>query len=386
MKKYILLIFILFTLTGCYSYKELNTIAITSAIEVDKQNDEFILRMQVMNPQDLKEGNIKSEAPFIIYEGKDKTIMNAGHKLETVSSRLPYLYHMQILLLKENVLYNDLDKILDFLIRDQNIRNDFYIIIEKNNNDLISLTTPIVSISANAIKETLITNSKYYSTTLLVEFKELISNYLNPNIELVLPSIEIIDNTNEDNEISNTEKTSNFAKYKLSTLGIFKQNKFIGYLTEEESVAYNFISGKINNYILQYQCNNDKYIALDIVSNKTSIELDNKKIIIKINSKANINQVDCNINIKDSKVIKEMENKANKELYNQINTSLTNIITKYNSDIFGFKDIYYKKNYKYYKEIKDNYYEHFKNLDIDIKTNVKIISEGNTVEGINEKN
>ena len=81
-----------------------------------------------------------------------------------------------------------------------------------------------------------------------------------------------------------------------------------------------------------------------------------------------------------------MENKANKELYNQINTSLTNIITKYNSDIFGFKDIYYKKNYKYYKEIKDNYYEHFKNLDIDIKTNVKIISEGNTVEGINEKN
>ena len=213
MKKYILLIFILFTLTGCYSYKELNTIAITSALEVDKQNDEFILRMQVMNPQDLKEENSKSEAPFIIYEGKDKTIMNAGHKLETVSSRLPYLYHMQILLLKENVLYNDLDKILDFLIRDQNIRNDFYIIIEKNNDDLISLTTPIVSISANSIKETLITNSKYYSTTLLVEFKELISNYLNPNIELVLPSIEIIDNTNEDNEISNTEKTSNFAKY-----------------------------------------------------------------------------------------------------------------------------------------------------------------------------
>ena len=144
MKKYILLIFILFTLTGCYSYKELNTIAITSAIEVDKQNDEFILRIQVMNPQDLKEGNSKSEAPFLIYEGKDKTIMNAAHKTETVSSRLPYLYHMQILLLKENVLYNDLDKILDFLIRDQNIRNDFYIIIEKNNNDLISLTTPIV--------------------------------------------------------------------------------------------------------------------------------------------------------------------------------------------------------------------------------------------------
>ena len=38
------------------------------------------------------------------------------------------------------------------------------------------------------------------------------------------------------------------------------------------------------------------------------------KITIKINSKANINQVDCNINIKDNKVIKEMENKANKEL------------------------------------------------------------------------
>ena len=35
------------------------------------------------------------------------------------------------------------------------------------------------------------------------------------------------------------------------------------------------------------------------------------------------------------------------------------------------------------KYIKEGF---FKNLDIDIKTNVKIISEGNTVEGINEKN
>ena len=54
MKK-IILIITLFFLTGCYDYKEINDLAIISAIGVDYQNDEYIITLEVLNDQTDKD-------------------------------------------------------------------------------------------------------------------------------------------------------------------------------------------------------------------------------------------------------------------------------------------------------------------------------------------
>ena len=51
MTKKIFLLFLIFLLTGCYDQKELNTIAIMTATEINKIDDEFIINAQVVNPQ-----------------------------------------------------------------------------------------------------------------------------------------------------------------------------------------------------------------------------------------------------------------------------------------------------------------------------------------------
>ena len=66
-------ILIIFLLTGCYDHKELNTIAIMTATEINKIDDEFIVNVQVVNPQSKDTVNV--QAPFIIYEGKVKLFM-----------------------------------------------------------------------------------------------------------------------------------------------------------------------------------------------------------------------------------------------------------------------------------------------------------------------
>ena len=62
---------------------------------------------------------------------------------------------------------------------------------------------------------------------------------------------------------------------------------------------------------------------------------------------------------------------------------LKSINSKYNTDIYGFGDLFYKTDPKYYKSIKDKWYSDiFNNLDIEVKSNIVIKQKGNLTGGI----
>ena len=88
MNKKILIIIIplLFLLTGCYDYKELNSISILSATEINKIDDEFIVSAQAVNPQ-APDKTSNAQAPFIIYTGRGKTIQEAYRSIANESSK-----------------------------------------------------------------------------------------------------------------------------------------------------------------------------------------------------------------------------------------------------------------------------------------------------------
>ena len=59
MIKKILPLLIIFLLTGCYDHKELNTIAIMTATEINKVDNEFVVKAQVVNPQSSDTVNVQ---------------------------------------------------------------------------------------------------------------------------------------------------------------------------------------------------------------------------------------------------------------------------------------------------------------------------------------
>ena len=93
----------------------------------------------------------------------------------------------------------------------------------------------------------------------------------------------------------------------------------------------------------------------------------------------------CNYDITKEKGIKEIENKANEEIKKQIE-NVINISKKNKTDFFYFRDLYYKKNTKYYKQI-SNYDDFYENLKINVEVDLEIIEKGSSLKVIeNEKN
>ena len=187
-KKLILIISILL-LTGCYDYKELNQISIIGATSIDKKDNQYYVKIQVINPQNIKESTSTNDTSFVIYEGVSNTLQEAYRKITNSSPRLTYSDHMQILFLSESIIKEDFSEALDFYMRNPSVRSDFYVLVEKSTNDIIELITPINQLSSTSIKNALENNSNNYGTTSLIDFNELSKMYLNPNKEIILPAI-----------------------------------------------------------------------------------------------------------------------------------------------------------------------------------------------------
>ena len=384
MSKKIIIILAIFLLTGCYDYRELNSIAILTATEINKVNEEYIINAQVVNPQSKDTVNI--QAPFIIYEGRGKTIQEAYRQIILQSSRFLYPNHLQVLIVNEELAKEDIGQIIDFYLRIPHVRTEFNIIIGKSEN-ILNITTPIDDISSISIVDTMKTNNKYLGSTNIITFNEFTNMSIDKNLEIILPSIESVNYNKESETTENTEKTKISSLYKLSNLAIFKDNKLSGYLTEDESITYNILKNKIQTTLITYECEKNKYITTEMTKIKSDITTKNKEINIKINMSGNINETMCKTSLKNESNIKKIEKELEKHVKKEIEKNINNIRKNYNSDIFGFLDLIYKTDYSTYKEIKDTWYEEqFQNIKINISTSIEIIGKGNVLEGNNEKN
>lgn len=387
MNKKILIIIIplLFLLTGCYDYKELNSISILSATEINKIDDEFIVSAQAVNPQ-APDKTSNAQAPFIIYTGRGKTIQEAYRSIANESSKFLYLNHIQILIINEKIAKESLDEIVDYFMRSSAIRTEFYVLIGRDDN-ILDIITPINDISSASIKESIENNLKYLGTTSDITFNELVSIMLDKNSEIVLPSIKLINDSKEGENIENTEETKVNAKYELSNLAIFKDDKLIGYLNEEQSKTYNILQNKINNTILTYECDKDKYMSVEIIDSQSSIDVSNKKANIEVKLSGNLNEYNCSKSLENKKTIEKIEKEFEQKLTESITKNINEVRTEYNSDIFGFLDNIYKKDYKTYKTIKNNWYSsNYQSLELSVNVDLTIIAKGKVMEAINEKN
>lgn len=432
-KLFLLSIIILTTLTGCYDYREINTLAIVSATEINKIGDEYQVSVQAINPQ-APDKTTNSQAPFIIYTGTGKTIQEAYRSITLSASRFMYSNHLDLLIINEKIAKENISDLIDYYIRNPGIRNEFYVLISKDDN-ILSITTPIDEISSASIKESIENNYKYYGVSSRTTFSEFVNMNLNPNQEIVLPTIELIKNTptedknineskdnnedvntnkdkdnndnndknksnnsedknnksnQEENESDgtsnkNTEKTEVKDKYLLGGYAIFKNNKLIGYLNNKESINYNILTNNIKNTIITYECSKNKYLAVEITNSNSSIKTKNNKVSININLKGNINESHCNIDITKNKNIKKISHEIEEKLNKEITNDILNVRDNYHTDIYKFKDIIYKHDYSYYQKIKNNYDEAYQNLDISVKTNIQLVEKGNILEVINEK-
>lgn len=385
--KVLLIIISFFCLTGCYNYRELNDLAITSAIGINKDGDNYELLIQVINTQKQgSDGSSSSEQPkFVVYKTKGKTMQEAFRNIILESPKRLYVNHTSLLIISEEIAKEGLNDVVDIFARDTEFRKQFMVVISKKDdtNDIVSILTNLETLNAKNIKDSIITDSKYLGSGAVVHFENLLETFLNDKEDLVLPSVTMKGNDKKGEEGDNIKKSEPDASIVLDDLAIFKDEKLVGYLNKQDSINVSTIKNEINNTIYTYECQKGKYASIEIVDSKTDIKANKQTINITVKQRANINEVNCGLNLEKKGVIEKLEKDMAKEKEKEILKTINKSINELDADIFGFKDILYKDNPNNYKSLVERFDKDLlKNLKFEIKVELNLFAKGNILKEI----
>lgn len=386
MKRIKFLILLLPLLSGCYNYRELNELGITTAVSIDYKDNNFYVIAEVINPIKQQDASSSNNSPFVNYNSSSSSLQDAFRKVVLESPRQLYAAQLEIIVLSEEVVNNHLEEVLEYFARDPESRTEIKIIVAKTEDSTkaITLQTLLTSLSSSNIIKSLDLQSKVLGMSYPVTLNELLNMYIDPYLEVVLPSMTLYGNYEIGDEKENITTSSPKAIVKIDGSTITKDNKILGYLDLEESKILNLINGKLKETIIKMNYY-DGYIIFEPNRIKVSRELDIKNNIIKINISgySKTKEIQSNINLKDPKEVEKLNKALNMELEKKITDTFNSIREKYGTDVFGFQELYYRTNYKYFKEICTNWYEDiYPKIKLEVKANVRLYEKGNTLGGL----
>jgi len=371
-------------LSGCWDSKELTDITITTALGIDKVDDEYKVTAQILNPSEIAGQTATSRPSVNTYTETGDTLIEAIRRLTKRIPRKMYLSHLRIVVFGEEFAREGIAGVLDFLSRDHEMRTDFFFAVVKDDTatDLLEVLTPLEEIPANQIWGVIKTSEEIWAGVTSVNIDTLVSSITSKGKEASITGLKIIGDSEAGSKLSNIERSLPQTRIETYHVGAFQNDKLVDWLTESQTRTINDINGKVQNTVTTIPCGENGDLSLEVlktnVKKKAKVEGNIPKIAVNINIEANIADVSCSVDLTNPNEITKLEKEHEKDIRKTTEDNVKEI-QEMGVDLFGFGDEFKISNFKYWKTVENNWNEVFSNqLEVDAKVDVHIRRTGTT--------
>ena len=356
MKRLLILIILFLTLTtGCYDYKEIEKLAIISAIGIDYEEDKYQVTFEILNDKiDKKSAKITSYTKTASGKTLAEAINNASDKLTHQAN----YSHIKLMVISENIVKKQFSNIMDYFLRSTYFRENFYVISTFQNkpSEILNNTTNESPIASTALIDSL-ENNKYSSDiSVLKSFDQIIAEIITFGLDTCFTNISLNDK-----------------EFLIDGLTTFHNFDYNSQLTNDDAKMYNILT---SNFYRPIITNKDKNFTISILTGKPQIEIDENKITVSGNLYGKIIDNIDNIDIRNLDNLQKINQSFSQEI-NQLIFNFIKTIQLKETDILGLSQKYYAKN-----RSKNDYI--WKSLDITSNIEFKINKKGIIYEVQNE--
>lgn len=387
-----ILIFFITCCTGCTGKRELNEIAIATAIGIDKKDNQYYVTVQVLNPSEIATEKADGGGlPVTIYSSNGYTIFEALRRATTQTSRRIYVSHIQVIIFGEELAQSGVGEVLDFLSREHELRANMYMLVAKGKKaeDVLKVLTPLDKIPAKKIQSLLENSDSSWPVSAQIKLDELINIIVSEGKNSVLAGIVAEGNIEAGKNTQNIQKVEPDTVIKLEGVAVFKKDKLIGWLNERESIAYNLAINKVKNTVMTISCSEEGKLTVEMTKVQSKIKCNIRdgalRGSIDILVEGNVGDAECNIDLTKTESIQNIENELRNEIRERIESVLEKTQKDLQSDIFGFGEALHRSDPKQWKNLKNNWDEKFPELPIDINVTCQIKRLGTTINPILKK-
>ena len=298
------------------------------------------------------------------------SFMEMNREISSRTNLIPYYGQLQAIVISRAVAEKGLEDILDFFIRDpeMRLRTKLFITNEEAKKvlDVIPRIDDYSSLYIAKIPTNASINAKIIHKTDLGEaWSSLITGD-----DFILPRIEATKD-----------------EVRVSGAAIFKEGKMVGWLNGIEMESAKFI---LNLYLGGIMTANDPehengIVTLEIIKAKSKIipEIKNGTLSFKIKIDVIGTYAENLISGTFIKTSDEYMQKLEKAFAENIEKICTNTIKKvqedFGADVFFLGKALKTKKPEYWEKVKDNWHEIFRNVDVEVKAKVSIRHTGNII-------
>jgi spore germination protein KC len=364
----LLLIMVPITFSGCWNYREINEMAIVTALAIDKDtiNNKFNIAVEIAHSEHLQGGGKISSK---VFKSKGATIFEAVRDAIPELGRRGFWSHCKVVIISKTIAEGDISPVLDWVYRDQEPRRDIDILISKGSTaEEILYTDPELENTVGFELSSTIKNQKSTNRFPKAELGDIPGYFSKDEKSLLIPLV--------GRQGEKLNKTAVFGS------AILKSEKVIGYLSGEDTFNALWIQGKVRTgtFVIKDFIYPKSNATIEIYnsSSKTRVSNLSGRVEIVVNISADVGLAELSSNVPFSK--KEQEQKIKEEIEKNIAEKLTNTIkkvqTEYKADVFNFYNKVRIQQPKYYKKVSLNWGEEFSNLSIEVKADVHIRGSG----------
>ncbi len=376
MKKLLLVLTILTNmfLGGCLPEGELTELAIAVSVGVDKREDGYLVTYQVMNPKAIA-AKAPNEAPIELYTESGKDLFQIKREITEQCPRRMYHSHLRTVILGEGIAKEGIKELLDLFARGHEYRTDYYFLIAKGTtaHNIMKVITPLESVSQMEVYDVIKTSEKAWAPVKTIKIFELVNDIISDGSNPVINGIEVISNNDKSDSIDNLKLTE-AAKLRVSSLGVFKRDKLVGWLTEDESSSLNYIIGNIRSTggYIEYEQNRISFEVTNAEAKRKVYMLNGKPAIkVEISLTHDISVTTGDVDLTDENIVKKVNDKVEERLIIDCNNVVKRAKEEFGSDIFGFGEDIHRAYPKIWKDIKGDWNNKFTELSVNFNVKVK---------------
>ncbi|MDN4070460.1 Ger(x)C family spore germination protein [Paenibacillus vini] len=376
-------------ITGCWNRTELNEIGITIATGFDRQDGKWVMSYQIIVPSSVgtgQGGGGGGANPSIhVFSTKGETIREAADLGYVENPRRLYFGHTDVLIIGKEAAKEGLMQILDLYFRNIDARETVLVAITDGKaKDILKKLIPPEKMPGAALSEILRKETSFSSIFPLIKMYQLAQKITSDSGAAGVPEIRFTGGESRELESQEAEKlTSSPGKLKISRLGVFRREHFVGWMNRQESFGISWLSDQVKGSTISFGCTQDdlqhKNSSFRVITSKTKVTPekvgDHYKMKIRIKAAGNLLEFQCKDDLTKPESIRIIERNIEKEILDYIDTGWK-ASKKMRVDLPGFADKVHRKYPNDWRKIKGSWPEHYENIELDVQVKVSVKRPG----------
>lgn len=392
-KKLCIIIYVLSSpllLAGCWGYSELNDTGIVLATAIDlvgeNQYEATVISIAPIGTGGGMQQPDRSNAWIGTARGAspDEAIKN----LRMMATKNIIWNHNDIFIIGEAMAREGISGLIDFLVRESEIRlNNSIMIAEGRASDIFKVPADIENDLHSEIKG-IISNSEKWSKGYVPDLRKFLQEYTLAHIGAVAGRIGYMEQ-NISSFSTNREKYLQFPNPEkrqttiiIAGCAAFKKDKLAGFLNEVETSGYSWITEKAEpGTLILADLGGGKTSAMELQVVRSGIEPEikdgNISMKLKVEITGRLAEDERFINL-DSEVIAGLEADFGEEVTKEMETAVKKAQKELKADIFGFGDALYRKKPEIWRMVQPEWEEMFPDIEIQPEVKVTLWRVGQT--------